>query len=207
MPFFQPLSSRHRLGRNGRLVRCPHCFHVARVYSLSFSALQCQYCDTMVSKYDWAIGPQLTKRDLHCGRRYKAQRGSVTLYARTKKELLTRLVHPVAEYDITKETIPGWTRPDLVLVIDRRLDATVDYFADKCLPEAHRLEWVDSSGSRSVYRFRADGKLCDLPFRTFQMFKDFLVEREIEPNLLMHREDPGLGIYLPEIDEVLEQYA
>lgn len=207
MPFFQLLSPQHRVGRNGRLVRCPHCLHVSRIYSLSFSALQCQYCGTMVPKYDWAIGPQLTKRELHSGRRYKAQCGKITHYARTKKELLTRLVHPVSEYVITKETIPGWTRPDLVLVIDRRLDATVDYFADKCLPETQRLEWVENCGHRSVYRYRVDGKLCDLPFRTFQAFKDFLIEREIEPNLLMHREDPGPGIRLPEIDEAMEQYA
>lgn len=207
MPFFQLLSPQHRVGRHGRLVRCPHCLHAARIYSLSFSTLQCQYCSAMVPKYQWSIGPQVTKRDLHCGRRYKAQCGSVTHYARTKKELLTRLVHPVSDYVISKETIPGWTRPNLVLVIDRRLDSTVDFFAESCLSDGHRLEWVDSSGSRSVYRYRADGRLCDLPYRTFQRFKDFLAERDIEPNLLMHREDPGLGIYLPEIDEAMEQFA
>jgi hypothetical protein len=31
----------------------------------------------------------------------------------------------------------------------------------------------------------------------------FLSEREIKPDLIMHREDPGLGIYLPELDEIL----
>jgi len=40
-----------------------------------------------------------------------------------------------------------------------------------------------------------------MPHRTFQEFKAFLAERDIKPDLIMHREDPGLGIYLPELDE------
>ena len=66
------------------------------------------------------------------------------------------------------------------------------------------MSWCDSSGTRSVFLYKRDGEQEDLPLRTFQLFKDFLTEREIESDLLMYREDPGLGIYLPEIDEVLE---
>ena len=46
-----------------------------------------------------------------------------------------------------------------------------------------------------------DGEQQDLPFQTFQLFKEFLAERHTDVDLLMHREDPGLGIYLPELDE------
>ena len=37
------------------------------------------------------------------------------------------------------------------------------------------------------------------------MLKDFLAERYTDIDLLMHREDPGLGIYLPELDEAILQ--
>ena len=48
-----------------------------------------------------------------------------------------------------------------------------------------------------------DGEQQDLPFRTFQLFKEFLLERHTDVDLLMIREDPGLGIFLPELDEAL----
>ena len=106
---------------------------------------------------------------------------------------------------ITKEQRPGWSRPDLVLVIDRRFDRAVQVFSDTHLPDNQALEWADSSGSRSVHLFMLDGEQVDLPHRTFQMFKEFLAERHTDVDLLMHREDPGLGIYLPELDEAILQ--
>ena len=72
----------------------------------------------------------------------------MTQYNKTKKQLLDRLVHPASEYVITKEEVPGWSRPDLVLVIDRRFDRAVQVFSDKHLPENQSLEWADSSGNR-----------------------------------------------------------
>ena len=203
MPYFEPLTTSHRVTMHGRLVRCPHCNHVSRVYHLGFSALQCTNCKTMVRKYDWTVGPNVTRKDLQPTYHYKAQRGLVTQYNKTKKQLFDRLVHPVSEYVITKEEVPGWSRPDLVLVIDRRFDSAVQAFSNTHLPENQALEWADSSGNRSVHLFMLDGEQVDLPYRTFQLFKDFLAERFTDVDLLMHREDPGLGIYLPELDEAV----
>ena len=203
MPYFEPLTTSHRVTMHGRLVRCPHCNHVSRVYHLGFSSLQCIHCKTMVNKYDWTIGPNVTRKDLQPRSRYKAQRGNMSQFGKTRKELLGRLVYPESEYTITKETIPGWSRPDLVLVIDRRFDRAVQAFSDTHLPQEQSLEWADSSGNRSVHLFMVDGEQQDLPFRTFQLFKEFLLERHTDVDLLMIREDPGLGIFLPELDEAL----
>ena len=205
MPYFEPLTKHHRVTLHGRLVRCPHCKHVTRVYTLSFSTHQCINCKAMVRKYDWTVGPNVTRKDLQPTYHYKAQRGSMAQYNKTKKQLLNRLVHPVSEYVITREEVPGWSRPDLVLVIDRRFDHAVQVFSDTHLPDDQSLEWADSSGSRSVHLFMLNGEQVDLPHRTFQMFKDFLAERYTDIDLLMHREDPGLGIFLPELDEAILQ--
>jgi hypothetical protein len=205
MSYFEPLTKHHRVTMHGRLVRCPHCNHVSRVYHLGFSALQCINCRTMVRKYDWTVGPNVTRKDLQPTYRYKAQRGNLRQYAKTKKLLLDRLMYPATDYTITKEELPGWSRPDLVLVIDRRFDAAVQVFSDTCLPSDQSLEWADSSGSRSVHLFMLNGEQVDLPHRIFQMLKDFLVERYTDIDLLMHREDPGLGIFLPELDEAILQ--
>jgi len=207
MPYFEPLTTSHRVTIHGRLLRCPHCKHVTRTYHLGFSALQCFHCKAMVNKYDWTIGPNVTRKDLQPRTRYKAQRGRMSQFGKTKKELLGRLVYPESEYTITKETVPGWSRPDLVLVIDRRFDRAVQVFSDKHLPDEQSLEWADSSGNRSVHLFIVDGEQQDLPFRTFQLFKEFLLERHTDVDLLMIREDPGLGIYLQELDEALMEVA
>ena len=206
MPYFQPLTTRDRVNMHGRLIRCPHCKHVTRVYTLSFSTHQCLNCKTMVRKYDWTVGPNVTRKDLQPTYHYKAQhkRGGCT-FGTTKKILMARLSDPVSEYKITKEELPGWSRPDLVLVIDRRFDRAVQVFSDTHLPDDQSLEWADSSGSRSVHLFMINGEQVDLPHRTFQMFKDFLTERYTDIDLLMHREDPGLGIFLPELDEAILQ--
>ena len=201
MPYFEPLTKHHRVTLHGRLVSCPHCSQVSRVYHLGFSALQCIHCRTMVRKYDWTIGPNVTRKDLQPTYRYKAQRGNGSTFGKTKKVLMSRLSHPVSEYKITREELPGWSRPDLVLVIDRRFDRAVQAFSDTHLPHEQSLEWADSSGNRSVFLFMLDGEQQDLPFRTFEMFKEFLAQRHTDVDLLMIREDPGLGIYLPELDE------
>ena len=205
MPYFEPLTKHHRVTLHGRLVRCPHCSHVTRVYQLGFSTLQCIHCRTMVRKYDWTIGPNVTRKDLQPTYRWKAQRDRSSMFGKTKKVLMSRLSHPVSEYKITREELPGWSRPDLVLVIDRRFDPAVKAFSDTHLPHEQSLEWADSSGNRSVFLFMIDGEQQDLPFRTFEMFKEFLAQRHTDVDLLMIREDPGLGIFLPELDEAILQ--
>ena len=205
MPYFEPLTKHHRVTLHGRLVRCPHCNHVSRVYHLGFSALQCIHCKAMVRKYDWTIGPNVTRKDLQPTYRYRAQRGRGSVFGKTKKVLISRLSHPASEYKITREELPGWSRPDLVLVIDRRFEPAVQAFSDTHLPHEQSLEWADSSGNRSVFLFMIDGEQQDLPFRTFEMFKEFLAQRHTGVDLLMIREDPGLGIFLPELDEAILQ--
>ena len=205
MPYFEPLTKHHRVTIHGRLIRCPHCHHVQRTYHLGFHVVSCRNCKAMVNKYDWTIGPNVTRRDLHPRHRYRAERGSVYQYGKTKRELLGRLVYNESEYTIIKETIPGWSRPDLVLVIDRRFDPVVRAFSDTHLPDNQTLEWADSCGNRSVHLFMIDGEQVDLPHRTFQQFKEFLAERHTGVDLLMHREDPGLGIYLPELDDAIAE--
>ena len=76
---------------------------------------------------------------------------------------------------------------DLVLLIDRRFDRAVQIYSDKHLPDGQSLEWADSSGNRSVHLFMVDGEQQDLPFRTFQLFKEFLLERHTDVDLLMIR--------------------
>ncbi len=201
MPYFEPITTTTRLGKTGRLVCCPRCKQVTRVYALSWHWMKCLGCEDSIHKYHWTIGPAVTSQQQKPSRMFKAQRGKSARFAKTKKELLPQLSHPVSEYTITRETIPGWTRPDLVLVISRKLEATVNFFSNNFLPEGPSLEWCDSSGSRSVFLYMVNGDQQDLPHRTFQEFKVFLSEREIKPDLIMHREDPGLGIYLPELDE------
>jgi len=205
MPYFEPLTTSHRVTMHGRLVRCPHCKHVSRVYYLGFSVLQCIHCRTMVPKYRWTVGPNVTRKDLRTTYRWKAERDRCSTFGKTKKILMSRLSHPASEYTITREELPGWSRPDLVLVIDRRFDRAVQVFSNNHLPDGQSLEWADSSGSRSVHLFMLNGEQVDLPHRTFQMLKDFLAERYTDIDLLMHREDPGLGIYLPELDEAILQ--
>ena len=201
MPYFEEITTKTRLGKTGRLVCCPRCKQVTRVYSLSWHWMKCTGCDYVTHKYRWTIGPAILARQMQPSRMYKAQRGRSAQFAKTKKELLSQLSYPTSEYTITRETIPGWTRPDLVLVISRKLEATVNFFSNNFLPEGHSLEWCDSIGSRSVFLYKVDGEQQDLPHRIFQQFKVFLSERDIEPDLIMHREDPGFGIYLPELDE------
>ncbi len=205
MPYFEPLTTSHRVTIHGRLVRCPHCKHVSRIYHLGFSALGCINCKTMVPKYDWTVGPNVTRKDLQPTYRWKAERDGSMTFGKTKKILMSRLSHPASEYSITKEELPGWSRPDLVLVIDRRFDPAVRAFSKTHLPDGQSLEWADSSGNRSVHLFMLDGEQVDLPYRTFQLFKEFLAQRHTDVDLLMHREDPGLGIYLPELDEAILQ--
>tara|TARA_Y100000015_G_C2371412_1_gene80241 strand:+ start:289 stop:807 length:519 start_codon:yes stop_codon:yes gene_type:complete len=159
----------------------------------------------MVPKYDWTVGPNVTRKDLQPTYRWKAERDGSMTFGKTKKILMSRLSHPASEYSITKEELPGWSRPDLVLVIDRRFDPAVRAFSKTHLPDGQSLEWADSSGNRSVHLFMLDGEQVDLPYRTFQLFKEFLAQRHTDVDLLMHREDPGLGIYLPELDEAILQ--
>ena len=44
-----------RAGYGGRNIFCPKCDKRARVYHFSWSALQCQHCNSMIDKYNWKL--------------------------------------------------------------------------------------------------------------------------------------------------------
>ena len=39
----------------GENLKCPKCNELGQIYHLSWSALQCQNCKTMIDKFDWLI--------------------------------------------------------------------------------------------------------------------------------------------------------
>ena len=86
-----------------------------------------------------------------------------------------------------------------VLVINRRINPTV---------WLESLHWVDSSGSRSVYFYNPSGddydSAVDMPdyaFEKIQWHVNNLSAADGIQYLCIRREDPGLGIWIPEIDQ------
>ena len=55
MKNFIEIKKTSRTGKNGRLLQCPHCGDVKRVYHLSWIASTCQGCGKMVEKYDYKM--------------------------------------------------------------------------------------------------------------------------------------------------------
>ena len=53
---FVPITRYSRCKRySGATIKCPECHTLATIYHLSWSALTCQNCKTMIDKYDWFI--------------------------------------------------------------------------------------------------------------------------------------------------------
>ena len=52
---FVPIKPSSRTGPYGRLIQCPHCGHIERVYHFAWSAATCQGCHEMVGKYDFSM--------------------------------------------------------------------------------------------------------------------------------------------------------
>ena len=44
-----------RAGQFGKFIVCPHCNQGAFVFHFSWSALNCQHCDTMIEKNEWRV--------------------------------------------------------------------------------------------------------------------------------------------------------
>ena len=44
-----------RARKDGKIIVCPECNQGAFVFHFSWSALNCQHCDTMIEKYDWKV--------------------------------------------------------------------------------------------------------------------------------------------------------
>ena len=88
-----------------------------------------------------------------------------------------------------------------VLVIDRN----VDPYRSLTPPQRKALQWCDSSGSRSVFYWDPTGDGYsesgeDLPVAIFDIIKRGV--KFTRPNALCLRmTDPGLGIWIDEIDQ------
>jgi len=55
MTTFIPILKTSRTGPYGRLIKCPHCGNVERVYHFAWSALTCMQCEQMVDKYAFTM--------------------------------------------------------------------------------------------------------------------------------------------------------
>ncbi len=51
---WEPVNRWTRARASGKLIKCPHCGHEARVYHFSWCAVQCSGCKRMVEKYDFS---------------------------------------------------------------------------------------------------------------------------------------------------------
>ena len=133
-----------------------------------------------------------------------------TTYGKTKAEALSRAADAIARAEAQGQ---GWTllrewhhprtRWPVVLVIDRAADQLVAAFNNT--RQGRCLHWVDSCGSRSVWWYGPAASsdyedAQDLPPDVFDQLRSFLREANCSPRLILRCEDPGLGIYLPELD-------
>ena len=136
-------------------------------------------------------------------------------YAKTKKELLERCAK---EIERTEAEGKPWTLAHewetertywpKVLIINRNYETIIDQFNNKL--KGNSFHWIDSSGSRSVYWYgnkfvSSYNYAIDLPIEVFESLKNYFKELEIDEPFMMRREDPGLGIYIPEIDNPIRE--
>tara|TARA_Y100001963_G_C6509564_1_gene321503 strand:- start:53 stop:586 length:534 start_codon:yes stop_codon:yes gene_type:complete len=132
-------------------------------------------------------------------------------YASTKKELLERCANEIKK---TEEEGRGWTLAHewvtqrtwwpQVLIINREYENHVNKFC-KTL-KGYSLHWADSAGTRSVFwygpKFASNyDRAKDLPVEVFENLKKYFDDLKIEVPLILRREDPGVGIFIPEIDQ------
>lgn len=204
---FTPVTSSTRCGQHGRLIRCPRCQSVARVYHLSWSALCCQGCNASINKMDFSIGPNITRQQLRPSSRWCVKLSRQSIYGKTKAEVLRRAKSSIEraqesgeEWSVIREPIPGWTVPPMVLVFDRNHESAIQLFNELGLAD-QTLVGVDWCGGRVVYEAYEGENQVDFSFQAYEELRRALKSWRIEPDLFMRREDPGLGIYLPEIDD------
>ena len=99
-----------------------------------------------------------------------------------------------------KET--KWNFPQCI-VCSRDLEDLVEDFSNRLASE-YEIRGVDWCGSRVVmlYQLKNDtSKAIDIPEHLFERCKAFVSRRKsLKKRLFLRREDPGLGIYIPEID-------
>jgi len=112
--------------------------------------------------------------------------------------------------------IKDYERNFIVLVNDRKWDDLIYKFNEHlAVTYGYVLDWVDSSGQRSVHVFRPfksnNEEQIDLPHWAFEEFQAWFQQRhgktpqEAGMKLLRRMEDPGLGIIFPEDIKMLEK--
>ena len=52
---FKPITNRTRARKNGKLIKCPKCQSVNKVYHFSWSACGCLDCKESIDKLDWLV--------------------------------------------------------------------------------------------------------------------------------------------------------
>lgn len=150
--------------------------------------------------------PEILPAGLKCRWSFKYKHG--TSFFDSLEELLacSHIQKDIAEatengrsYEITQTFTKPRTDWPMVLIIDRSIDPTrwIDH-------PTHTLHWTDSSGSRSVWWWGRHGSDSyedaeSLPAEVFDKIAARVAKRK-RPVLCMRREDPGLGIFIPEID-------
>ena len=61
MKTFVEMKKTTRVGRTGKDILCPNCGNISTVYHLSWSALTCASCYSMVDKYSYQIEDNETR--------------------------------------------------------------------------------------------------------------------------------------------------
>ena len=52
---FVKVSKHTRAGKRGKMIRCPHCKNMERVYHFAWSAAVCPKCKKTINKYDYYV--------------------------------------------------------------------------------------------------------------------------------------------------------
>jgi len=141
--------------------------------------------------------------------RWSVQTDTSTSYGKTKAEVLERCADRIAKAEAEGESWTlnhAWIKPRTswpqVVIISRSHGKHIESFkfGDR------KLHWVDSCGTRSVYwygRKHAENynDAEDIPSSVYQLLVEHVVTKsKSQPELMMRRDDPGLGIFIPEID-------
>tara|TARA_Y100000401_G_scaffold111289_1_gene109396 strand:+ start:84 stop:596 length:513 start_codon:yes stop_codon:yes gene_type:complete len=148
--------------------------------------------------------PEILPAGLKCRWSFKYRFG--TSFFDSLEELLASSQKDMAEatengrmYEIAQTFTKPRTDWPMVLIIDRSIVPTrwIDH-------PTHTLHWTDSSGSRSVWWWgpQESDSYDDaesLPVEVFEKIAARVAKRK-RPVLCIRREDPGLGIFIPEID-------
>ena len=103
----------------------------------------------------------------------------------------------------------------IVLILDRQLDpcelVKIFYRQTKQKPIRDinkMLHWTDSCGTRAVWYYSPDSyaEATDFPEDLFKIIEEMVnIWKKLGQtcSICMRREDPGLGIHIPEIDDAV----